>query len=89
MFVKIKNIFYLLFFIFFSSFTVNFYFSEKNIIATNKNRSFYSDIIKNDITKVPLLKSDTEDIFDYKNDEVISKKNKKYNLFWNLVGSSD
>ena len=86
MFYKIKNIFYLLFFIFFSFLTVNFYFSEKNIIATNKNRTFYSDIIKNDITKVPLLKSDTENIFEYKTDGVISKKDKKYNLFWKLIG---
>ena len=86
MFSKAKNIFYLLFFMIFLFFTVNFYFSEKNIIATNKNRSIYLDIIKNNTTEIPLLKNDTENIIDYKSDEVISKKNKKYNLFWKLIG---
>ena len=82
---KIKKIFFLLSLTLFTFFTINYYFSEKNIIHINKSRSshfvsYYGEL--------PLLKSDTEDILIYKNDlEEFKKKRKK--RFWEKLISND
>ena len=62
-----------------------FYFSEKNIIATNKSRSSYSFKLKFDLKNLPLLKNDTNDIIEYSEDVEIFKKNKKNYIFWDLL----
>ena len=62
-----------------------FYFSEQNIILTNKSRSLYSDQLKNNAQDLILLKNNTENIIEYKDDVEIYKKNKKKYKFWNLL----
>ena len=85
MFNKVKIIFYLLSFFTFIFLVLNFYFSDLNIKKTNKNRSISLNRLESGIQKLPLLKNDTEDIIEYKDDiENFKKKKKKYK-FWDLV----
>ena len=79
---KIKNIFFLLLFFTFIFLTTSFYFSDENIMIINKSRAIYPIEIKNKIHNLPILKNDTADIIEYKNDmEVYKKKKKKYKFF--------
>ena len=64
----IKNIFYLASLFIFITLTTSFYFSEQNIRATNKSRSFYVVKLHYDTLKLPLLTNDTDDIIEYRND---------------------
>ena len=68
MLIKIKNIFYLASLFIFITLTTSFYFSEQNIRATNKSRSFYAVKLHYDTLKLPLLTNDTNDIIEYRND---------------------
>jgi len=85
---KIKNIFYLLSFFIFILIIAKYYFSEENIITTNKLRSLYS-LSENQIIKtLPVLKNDTRDIIVYKNDlEEFKEKSKK--RIWEDLISND
>ena len=83
---KIKNIFYLASFIIFMILTISFYFSDQNIMKTNKSRSLYSVKLNDDIQNIPLLKNDTKNIIEYRNDIELYKKKKKKFTFWNLIG---
>ena len=78
MFRKIKNT---LFFIIFSIFTflvTKHYFSDENVIFTNKSRSSYALQVNIDNKSLPILKNDTNNIIIYKNDvEEFTKKRKK------------
>ena len=78
MLTKIKNIFYLASLFIFIALTTSFYFSEQNIRATNKSRSFYVVKLLHDTLKVPLLTNDTKGIIEYRNDvqEFIAKRKK-------------
>ena len=82
---KAKNTFYLLFFIIFMFLTVRFYFSEQNIRAINETRSFYSVNLNESAQNVPILKNDTENVIEYKNNVKIKEKKKKYPKFWDLI----
>jgi len=82
---KLKKIFFITSLTVFGFFTINYYFSEKNIIHINKSRSAYS---KNYDIDLPLLKNDTNNILVYKNDlEEFKKKRKK--RFWEKLISND
>ena len=83
---EIKNIFYLLAFFIFIILTTSFYFSDQNVSATNKSRSLYSVKLNNDTQNLPLLKSDTRDIIEYRNAKEVYRKNKKNYKFWDLIG---
>ena len=78
MLTKIKNIFYLASLLIFIALTTSFYFSDQNIRATNKSRSFYAVKLLHDELKLPLLANDTKGIIEYRNDvqEFISKRKK-------------
>jgi len=82
---KIKKVFFLTSLAVFSFLTINYYFSEKNIIHINKSRSsrsvYYYD-------KLPLLKNDTTNIIVYKND-IEEFKNKRKKRFWEKLISDD
>ena len=82
---KIKNIFYLLLFFTFIISTTSFYFSDQNIKETNKSRSIYSVNLDNFTQNLPLLKNDTNNIIEYRNDIEVYKKKKKNYTFWNLI----
>ena len=66
MLTKIKNIFYLASLFIFIALTTSFYFSEQNIRATNKSRSFYAVKLLHDALKLPLLANDTKGIIEYR-----------------------
>ena len=78
MLIKIQNIFCLVSILIFITLTASFYFSEQNIRATNKSRSFYAVKLLNDALKLPLLANDTKGIIEYRNDvqEFIAKRKK-------------
>ena len=80
MLTKIKNIFYLASLFIFIALTTSFYFSEQNIRATNKSRSFYAVKLFHDALKLPLLANDTKGIIEYRNDvqEFIAKRKKRF-----------
>ena len=85
MFKKVINLFFLLLFFFFTILTITFYFSDENIRKTNKFRSLYSINLNKMINNLPLLKNDTSDIIQYKNDVEIYKKKRKNYIFWDLL----
>ena len=64
----IKNIFYMASLFIFIALTTSFYFSEQNIRATNKSRSFYAVKLLHDALKLPLLVNDTKGTIEYRND---------------------
>ena len=82
---KVINLFFLLLFFFFTILTITFYFSDENVRKTNKFRSLYSINLNKMINNLPLLKNDTSDIIQYKNDVEIYKKKKKNYIFWDLL----
>ena len=78
MYRKIKNIFFLVSFFTFIILVAKHYFSEENILFTNKSRSFYLLTLNEDKENLPTLKNDTNNIIVYKNDlEEFKKKRKK------------
>ena len=80
---KFKTIVFLLLFISFTFFTINYYFSEEHVVHVNKSRLTYSVTSHKNL---PLLKNDTNNIIEYINDIEIYKKKKKKYTFWDLIG---
>ena len=76
---KIINIFFLVIFLTFILLVTKYYFSEKNIISTNKSRSSYATLLDADINDLPLLKNDTNNIIVYINylEEFKNKRKKR------------
>ena len=87
MFKKIINIFSLIFFFTFIFLVTRHYFSEQNLIFTNKSRSSYSLTLNKYGNNLPLLKNDTDNIVIYKNglEEFKSKRKKR---FWEKLISN-
>ena len=71
---KLKKIFFITSLTVFGFLTINYYFSEKNIIHINKSRSAYS---KNYDIDLPILKNDTNNIIVYKNDKILCVNHRK------------
>ncbi len=81
MFSKIKNTLFLIIFFIFIFLVTKHYFSDENVIFTNKSRSSYALQLNIDNKSLPILKNDTNNIIIYKNDvEEFTKKRKK--RFW-------
>ena len=88
MFKKIKNIFFLISLFIFILLVSKHYFSDQNVIFTNKSRSSYSWALNKDNKNLPILKNDTNNIIIYKNDlEVFKNKRKK--RFWEKLISNE
>ena len=85
MLIKIKNIFYLASLFIFIALTTSFYFSDQNIRATNKSRSFYAVKLHYDTLKLPLLVNDTNDIIEYRNDVQVFRDKIKKRIFEGLI----
>ena len=84
----LKNIFFFISLFIFIFLVSKHYFSEQNIIFTNKSRSSYIWEQKENNKNLPLLKNDTNDIIIYKNDlEEFKKKRKKW--FWEKLISNE
>ena len=78
MYKNIKNIFFLLPVIIFLFLVIKHYFSEQNLMLTNKSRSTYILSLNKYSNIIPLLKSDTNNIIIYMNDlEKFNNKRKK------------
>ena len=81
MFRKIKNTLFLIIFSIFTFLVTKHYFSDENVIFTNKSRSSYALQVNIDNKNLRILKNDTNNINIYKNDvEEFTKKRKK--RFW-------
>ena len=81
MFNKIKNTLFLIIFSIFTFLVTKHYFSDENVIFTNKSRSSYALQVNIDNKSLPILKNDTNNIIIYRNDvEEFTKKRKK--RFW-------
>tara|TARA_B100001250_G_scaffold414080_1_gene450582 strand:+ start:2501 stop:2758 length:258 start_codon:yes stop_codon:yes gene_type:complete len=79
---KIKKIFVITSLIIFSFLTINYYFSEKNIININKSRSSHS---VNYYGELPILRNDTKDIIIFKDDLAEFKKKRKKRIWEKLI----
>ena len=87
MFKKIINIFFLISFFIFIFLVTKYYFSEQNLIFTNKSRSLYSLTLNKYANNLPLLKNDTNNIIIYIND-LEEFKNKRKKRFWEKLISN-
>ena len=86
---KAKNTLFLIILFIFIFLVSKHYFSEKNVILTNKSRSSYS-LLLNSITKnLPILENDTNDIIVYKNDLEEFKKKRKKRFWEKLISNND
>ena len=85
MLIKIKNIFCLVSLLIFIALTTSFYFSDQNIRATNKSRSFYAVKLLHDALKLPLLANDTKGIIKYRNDVQEFLDNIKKRIYEDLL----
>ena len=81
MFKKTKNICFLISFFTFIFLVTKHYFSEQNLIFTNKSRSSYSLMLNKYENNLPLLKNDTNNVIIYKN-ELEEFKNKRKKRPW-------
>ena len=82
---KIKIIALLISLSIFTFFTINYYFSEENIIYINKSRSSYA---LTSYGSLPLLENDTDNILIYK-DGIQEFKEKRKKRFWEDLISND
>ena len=84
---KIKNLFFLMIIFIFIFLISKHYFSNENIIFTQKSRSSYTWNLTKVGINLPLLENDTKNIIIYKNDiKEFNKKRKK--RFWeNLISN--
>ena len=88
MYRKIKNIFFLISFFTFIFLVTKHYFSEQNLIFTNKSRSSYLSSLNDDKSNLPVLENDTNNIIVYINGlEDFKKKKKKW--FWEKLISNN
>ena len=86
---KYINLSILLFLFTFIFLVSKHYFSDKNIILTNKSRSSYSLNPTIDLRNLPLLKNDTDNIIVYINDIEKFKKKRKKRAWEKLILNSD
>ena len=88
MFSKIKNTLFLIIFSIFTFLVTKHYFSDENVIFTNKSRSSYLASLNDDKNNLSILKNDTDNIIVYINDlEDLKKKKKKW--FWEKLISNN
>ena len=80
---ELKYAVYLIVFFLFLFFTVKYYFSDENKKKSYRSLQILDDKIVNYISNLPLLKSDTDNIIEYVENNV--NQNKKTYHFWNLL----
>ena len=84
MFKNIKTTTHFIFIILFVIYVIVTYFSNETQIKINQNRIIYSKEFKNNISGLPFLKTDTDNIIKYDiNNSDENKIKKRY--FWNLL----
>ena len=88
MYKKIRNIFFLTTFFGFMFIVGKYYFSEQNVIFTNKSRSSYLITSGKDKNNLPILKNDTNNIIVYISD-LEDYKNKKKKVWEDLISNKN
>ena len=89
MFSKIKNTFFLIIFSIFTILVTKHYFSDENVIFTNKSRASYALQVNIDNKNLPVLKNDTNNIIIYKNDLEEFKKKRKERFWERLISDNN
>ena len=89
MFSKIKNTLFLIIFSIFTFLVTKHYFSDENVIFTNKSRSSYALQVNIDNKNLPILANDTNNIIVYKNDLEEFKKKKKERIWEKLISNEN
>ena len=89
MFKKIENIFFLISLFTFMFLVTKHYFSEQNLIFTNKSRSSYALILTKNEVNLPLLKNDTNNIIIYKNGLEEFKNKRKKRIWEELISNKN
>ena len=89
MFVKIKNIIFLMLILVLVFLIIKYYFSEENIIFVNKSRTSYSLLLRENLNNLPILENDTNNIIVYKNDLEKFKKKRKVRFWEKLISNMD
>ena len=86
---KIINIFFLISFFSFFFLITKYYFSEENIVFTNKSRSSFSleGVVGSE--NLPLLKNDTNNVITYITDLDEFKKKRKKRFWEKLISGKD
>ena len=87
----IKNIFSVLIFLsicFFIFFVVSIYISDKNIKKINTNRANVYKKIEENLSNLPLLTNDTNDVIEF-NSGYDNDNNKIKRNFWKLFKKND
>ena len=81
---EIKYLFYLIVFSIFIFLVINYYFSDYYEKKSNRKISNFLDKFNSKNIDLPLIKSDTKNIIEYKNnsDQIINTKQRK---FWDLI----
>jgi len=88
MFKKILNLIIFFFIIFFFFLVINEYLSDKNKKLINKNRLDIENIINKNITNLPRLQNDTNNVIEFNNGYNDSDNKIKRN-FWDLLKKND
>ena len=86
---KVKNIFFLIIFFIFIFSVTRYYFSEQNIILTNKSRSSYEMSLNNDENNLLILKNDTNNVIVYINGLENFKNMRKKRIWENLISNNN
>ena len=84
---KIINTFFLISFITFIFLVTKYYFSEQNLILTNKSRSSYSLTLRKYESNLHLLKNETNNIIIYIDDLEEFKNKRKKRIWENLISN--
>jgi hypothetical protein len=81
---EIKYLFYLVVLSIFIFLVINYYFSDYYEKKSNRKISNFLDNISSKNIDLPLIKSDTKNIIEYKinSDQIINTKQRK---FWDLI----
>ncbi len=83
--IKIFNIIMFLIIIIFILSIYNYYSSNKNVDAKNYNRKNIDQILKEKITDLPVLKSDTDNVIEFNNSLNDNIQENKKRSFWDLL----
>jgi hypothetical protein len=84
---ELKYVLYSIVLFLFLFFTVKYYFSDENKKKSYRSFQILDDKIENYISNLPLLKSDTNNIIEYVENNL--DQNKKTYHFWNLLTNNE
>ena len=82
---KFLNLISFLIFILFFFYIFNHYISDKNILKKNTKRSNIENLINNNISNLPVLKNDTNDVIEFNSSFSDELKDNKSRKFWDLL----